>query len=142
MAGWAWNKFLADWNEALHELPAALDGVGKTALKKRWLGYDGATTREIEVAERRLSVTFPRSYRTFLAESNGWRSVGPWDSFGGSLWPTRKVVYLLCPDVRTPAGEWEAWYFANWLPGATRYRSFKQLLCSERDRLAQARNSD
>jgi proline dehydrogenase len=23
-----------------------------------------------------------------------------------------------------PDGEWETWFFANWLPGATRYRSF------------------
>lgn len=25
-------------------------------------------------------------------------------------------------------GEWEAWYFANWLPGAMRYRSFADLV--------------
>lgn len=25
-------------------------------------------------------------------------------------------------------GEWEAWYFANWMPGAVRYRSFAELV--------------
>ncbi|MCB2378144.1 SMI1/KNR4 family protein [Hymenobacter sp. BT635] len=25
-------------------------------------------------------------------------------------------------------GEWEAWHFANWKPGATRYRSFAELM--------------
>jgi hypothetical protein len=25
-------------------------------------------------------------------------------------------------------GEWEAWFFANWLPGATRYRSFQGMM--------------
>jgi hypothetical protein len=37
-------------------------------------------------------------------------------------------VLLLNPAVRTPDGEWEAWFFANWLPGAERYRSFLELL--------------
>jgi hypothetical protein len=37
-------------------------------------------------------------------------------------------VYLLCPDVRTKDGEWEAWFFANWNPGADRYRSFRELV--------------
>jgi hypothetical protein len=34
------------------------------------------------------------------------------------------AVLLLNPMVVWPDGEWEAWFFANWLPGATRYRSF------------------
>ena len=34
------------------------------------------------------------------------------------------AVYLLNPEVVTPDGEWEAWFFANWLPGANGYRSF------------------
>jgi hypothetical protein len=25
-------------------------------------------------------------------------------------------------------GEWEAWHFANWMPGAVRYRSFAELV--------------
>jgi hypothetical protein len=34
------------------------------------------------------------------------------------------AILLLNPMVVTPEGEWEAWFFANWLPGTTRYRSF------------------
>ena len=34
------------------------------------------------------------------------------------------AVVLLNPDVVNAAGEWEAWFFANWIPGADRYPSF------------------
>ncbi|TQM75065.1 SMI1/KNR4 family protein [Thermopolyspora flexuosa] len=37
-------------------------------------------------------------------------------------------VVLLNPHVKTPEGEWEAWHLAPWLPGATRYRSFQELI--------------
>lgn len=37
-------------------------------------------------------------------------------------------VYLLNPCVRTADGEWEAWDFANWYPGAKRFPSFRDLL--------------
>ncbi len=40
-------------------------------------------------------------------------------------------VYLLNPEVVTPDGEWEAWFFAPWLPGADRYRSFWDLMNAE-----------
>jgi hypothetical protein len=41
------------------------------------------------------------------------------------------AIYLLNPKVVTPDGEWEAWFFANWLPGAARYRSFLELMQAE-----------
>ena len=41
------------------------------------------------------------------------------------------AIYLLNPKVVTPDGEWEAWLFANWLPGAIRYRSFAELMEAE-----------
>ena len=34
------------------------------------------------------------------------------------------AVLLLNPMVIWPDGEWETWFFANWLPGAQRFRSF------------------
>jgi len=43
------------------------------------------------------------------------------------------AIYLLNPKVITPDGEWEAWFFANWLPGAARYRSFRELMQAERE---------
>lgn len=36
--------------------------------------------------------------------------------------------FLLNPHIRTPDGEWEAWYLAHWLPGAERHRSFWDLV--------------
>lgn len=42
------------------------------------------------------------------------------------------AVVLLNPKVETPEGEWETWLFANWLPGAVRYRSFAEWLADER----------
>jgi hypothetical protein len=44
-------------------------------------------------------------------------------------------IYLLNPRVRSEHGEWEAWYFANWLPGAQRYRSFQAMMVAERVRV-------
>jgi hypothetical protein len=42
-----------------------------------------------------------------------------------------EAVLLLNPKVTTPDGEWEAWFFANWLPGAARYRSFRELMAED-----------
>jgi hypothetical protein len=42
-------------------------------------------------------------------------------------------IYLLNRQIRTDEGEWEAWYFASWIPGAARYRSFWELMQSERE---------
>ncbi len=38
------------------------------------------------------------------------------------------AVLLLNPEAVTPDGEWEAWYFANWIPGAIRYPSFAHMM--------------
>ncbi|MGW4469776.1 SMI1/KNR4 family protein [Nonomuraea sp. NPDC004354] len=37
-------------------------------------------------------------------------------------------AFLLNPHIMTPDGEWEAWFMASWLPGATRFRSFWDLM--------------
>lgn len=42
------------------------------------------------------------------------------------------AVYLLNPAVKFPNGEWEAWFWAHWLPGARRYRSFWDMMQEER----------
>jgi hypothetical protein len=41
------------------------------------------------------------------------------------------AIYLLNPQIVTPAGEWEAWFFANWMPGAARYHSFWEMMQAE-----------
>jgi hypothetical protein len=40
-------------------------------------------------------------------------------------------VYLLNPRVVTPDGEWEAWFWAHWIPGAGRCRTFWDMLRHE-----------
>jgi len=40
------------------------------------------------------------------------------------------AILLLNPAIVFEHGEWEAWFFANWLPGAQRYRSFWDLMQS------------
>ncbi len=46
------------------------------------------------------------------------------------------AVFLLNPMVIHADGEWEAWFFANWLPGVQRYRSFATLMRSQYRELA------
>jgi hypothetical protein len=41
------------------------------------------------------------------------------------------AIYLLNPQIVTPEGEWEAWFFAHWIPGAVRYRSFWEMIVAE-----------
>ncbi|MGV9387231.1 SMI1/KNR4 family protein [Nonomuraea sp. NPDC003707] len=40
-------------------------------------------------------------------------------------------VVLLNPHVKTPEGEWEAWYLAPWLAGARRYTCFWDLIADQ-----------
>ena len=50
-------------------------------------------------------------------------------------------IYLLNPQTVTPEGEWEAWFFAHWVPGADRYRSFWDLMIAEREHFLYALRS-
>ena len=43
------------------------------------------------------------------------------------------AVYLLNPRIIGADGEWEAWFFANWHPGAVRYRSFAEMMRARYD---------
>jgi hypothetical protein len=62
------------------------------------------------------------------------------DTFERSLPHTLRVsaretigtaMYLLNPDVIDADGEWEAWFFAHWSPGVSRYPSFRALMQQE-----------
>ena len=177
-----------------------------------WLGFEGASEEEIVSLEARLGATLPPSYRSFLAETNGWRDCGP---FIYDLWASANVrwfrdrnqawidaymhpedsgitivyppgqeplepqpltdeeylvygdkqdtcrfrteylqtaleisdcgdsaILLLNPMTISESGEWEAWFFANWLPGAHRYRSFRELMKGEYESFLRLRSSD
>lgn len=43
------------------------------------------------------------------------------------------AIYLLNPDVVNPAGEWEAWFMAHWVPGAVVYPSFWEMMHAEHE---------
>ena len=38
------------------------------------------------------------------------------------------AILLMNPSVINKNGEWDAWFFANWMPGAQRYHSFGELM--------------
>jgi hypothetical protein len=184
----AWEAVLRQWSKEVLGSEHA-DNLPPEVISSGWLGFPGATEKEIQEAEARLKTKLPPSYRTFLKVSNGWRITSP---FIERLWSTRDgawlkdrhsdwvdawqegeqiygpppvsdaeyfnygpdqaeynlrveyletaleisdvgdaAIYLLNPRVVTAAGEWEAWFFANWLPGARRYRSFQELMLAE-----------
>ena len=45
--------------------------------------------------------------------------------------PGDSMIYVLNPLVVAPDGEWEAWRFAHWIPGAERFPSFELLMRAE-----------
>jgi hypothetical protein len=46
----------------------------------------------------------------------------------GKGWGVESEMLLLNPQVQFPDGEWEAIFFANWIPGNQRYRSFYEFM--------------
>jgi cell wall assembly regulator SMI1 len=50
------------------------------------------------------------------------------------------AVVLLNPAVTAADGEWETYFFANWIPGARPYRSFREFIEDEFNRLCEWRN--
>ncbi|MEA5462737.1 SMI1/KNR4 family protein [Leptothoe sp. PORK10 BA2] len=51
------------------------------------------------------------------------------------------TIYLLNPNVQTRYGEWEAWFFGDWLPGADRYPSFRDMMEAEYINFLEMRDS-
>lgn len=48
-------------------------------------------------------------------------------------------IYLLNPRVTIVDDEWEAWYYASYIPGAYRYRSFQELMQAEYETFVNSR---
>jgi hypothetical protein len=67
----------AEWDAALRTLLPAYARLVPEAEARRSVLRPGATEDEIVTAERRLGVTLPPSYRSFLAVSDG-ADAGPW----------------------------------------------------------------
>jgi SMI1-KNR4 cell-wall len=72
-----WREFLrsysADYLRVATE--AQLAELDEVQRGNRWLGYEPASEESVRVAEERLSVELPPSYRNFLLASNGWRKI-------------------------------------------------------------------
>ncbi len=51
-------------------------------------------------------------------------------------------IYLLNSQIVTPDGEWEAWFFADYLPGADRYRSFRDMMEAEYANFLELRDAE
>ncbi|MEU0135017.1 SMI1/KNR4 family protein [Streptomyces sp. NPDC006296] len=83
-----WHTFLSDFN-ARHidsdEVREAVEDrrqvISKERLEAGWAGAEPASEEAIAVAEERLGVTLPRSYRNFLQVSDGWEDIGSVDLF-------------------------------------------------------------
>lgn len=198
-----WRPFLKQASRELLKNVRISESLPGDVVASAWLGYDGASEEEIAALEKRLGRRLPPSYRTFLAETNGWRNCGP---FIYKLWPCSEVcwfrernqewidaythpdddtveftspggqssdepwsvpddeyfvygedqdpcqfrveylqtaleisdvgdsaIVLLNLEVVDDSGEWEAWMFANWIPGAHRYQSFRELMQGEHE---------
>lgn len=212
IAPFEWRPFLQQVSRDLLTDDAIRGMVPQEVVESGWLGYVGAREEEIAALEKRLGAALPPSYRSFLAETNGWRNCGP---FIYNLWPCSDVrwfqernqdwidaymhpessgitivsppgqeppklrpltdeeyltygeeqdscrfhteylqtaleisdvgdsaVLLLNPKTISDGGEWEAWLFANWMPGAHRYRSFHELMQGEYESFLRLRAGD
>jgi len=148
-------------------LLARLSGGG---IAKSWLGEPGAAESQITTLEQRIGRRLPPSYRSFLMASNGflapdtfisglygtesvdWFRVrhADWahayrDTYPhlGSCLQVSEVgdaVILLNPSVEANEGEWQAYFFANWIPGARAYKSFGDFMRNELEQFCEWRN--
>lgn len=50
--------------------------------------------------------------------------------------------FLALNPAQQREGEWEAWHFANWMPGARRYRSFAELMHSSYQAYVELRQAE
>ena len=192
MAKFAWERFLKRMSRYIIATGEFKDELTPEVIESDWLGYPGATEKQIVAAEKRLGIRLPPSYREFLRVTNGWRMV---TNFIHKLWSVSEIgwhderhreendawmeawmeggpvedisdeeyrdygrnpsslsqpfrpqylrtalevsswtdgIYLLNPQTINVDGEWEAWFFAPWNLGASRYPSFWDLLQGER----------
>jgi hypothetical protein len=182
-----WRELLVAWSEELIADEELREDLPEEVVRSGWLGYAPASDQQLQLAEQRLGISLPHSYRTFLQTTNGWRMTGyfvyrvrpveeiDWyrtentESIQETIQAYESVgpipdaqylvygqdqrspvyraeyllsalqisdvgdsaVYLLNPEIQTSTGEWEAWFFATWRPGASRYRSFWEMMQAE-----------
>ncbi|OOC55087.1 MULTISPECIES: discoidin domain-containing protein [Nocardiopsis] len=89
----SWRSYLAEYSaDMLRVLDE--DELLTTTEEQRsasWLGHDGADEEQIAALEERLGTRLPSGYRSFLAASDGWSTMG---AFMYSLRTTASVGWL------------------------------------------------
>src|SRR3954468_17728672 len=86
-----WKTCLTEYNRELLSYEQVVEALPRELIKGGWLGYPGASEKEVAATEKRLATRLPPSYRAFLKASNGWRfpSVSIFD-----LRPAAKVAWF------------------------------------------------
>lgn len=101
------------------------ESLGSATAIKDWLDAweDGAKAygEAIPVSDEEYFVYGPEQDSCKFRDEY-WRATLAISGIGDS------AIYLLNPLVVTTDGEWEAWCFANWFPGARRHRTFWELM--------------
>jgi hypothetical protein len=87
----SWRELLTRWNAELLDTPDIVERLPADVVASGWLGYPGATEEQISAAEARFGRSLPRSYRSFLRVSNGWRRL---DIFHWHLWSTDEIDWF------------------------------------------------
>jgi hypothetical protein len=92
MSSFDWESFLKRWSqEILESLGSDRNNLPPEVIESGWLGYPGATDKQIAQAEARLGTQLPPSYRAFLKVTNGWRQTTP---FINKLWSTAEIEWF------------------------------------------------
>lgn len=120
----AFLKVSNGWRRLTH----AIDRLWGTE-EIRWFKQDH---KEWIAAYTRPSAYGPRDE---VPDSEYFSYEAPMDFRPGYLKETLQIsevgdsaVLIVNPQVINSDGEWEAWFFANWLPGVHRFRSFQELI--------------
>jgi hypothetical protein len=83
-----WMPILSRLNAVLLQSEDFEDDLTAEARSSSWCGSPPASEEEIVEAERRIGLTLPPSYRSFLSVSNCWR---PYDNFVERLLPVQEI---------------------------------------------------
>jgi SMI1 / KNR4 family (SUKH-1) len=86
-----WRTFLKQFSRDLLSDEAIRETLPKKVISSAWLGYKGASDNRIADLEKRLDMALPPSYRSFLAETDGWRNCG---AFIYNMWPCSEVRWF------------------------------------------------
>ena len=106
METWNWENCLKQWSRRQIELTNDYEETKAQlpldVLESGDLSCPGATEEEISMAEARLEITFPPSYRNFLKFSNGTRStVIDMEEYGVRLYSTEEIDFYADCDQET-----------------------------------------